>query len=73
MRLLFQDKEKGKRTHDMACDSLPMIYSLDTRRAIVTSLYFTIGQFWKQRKLPVSRQYIKQSIRAIREIYAQEK
>jgi len=42
--------------------------SLETKRAIVTSLYLTIMQFWKQRKSPLSRGYIKQSIKAIREI-----
>ena len=45
-----------------------MNLSLDTKRAIVTSLYITITHYWKQRKSPVSRGYIKQSIKAIREI-----
>jgi hypothetical protein len=49
------------------------MYSLDTRRAAVTALYITIQQFWKQRKSPVSRGYVKQSVKAIREIYRLER
>jgi hypothetical protein len=53
--------------------AMNMELSLDTRRAAVTALYITIQQFWKQRKSPVSRGYVKQSVKAIREIYRHER
>ena len=42
--------------------------TLDTQRSIVTSLYLTIQEYWKYRKSPVCRGYVKQSLKALREI-----
>jgi hypothetical protein len=42
---------------------------LDIKRAAVTALVITIQQYWSSRKSPVSRGYIKQSIKALRYFY----
>jgi hypothetical protein len=42
---------------------------LDIQRAAVSALVTTIQQYWSSRRSPVLREYIKQSIKALRYFY----
>lgn len=47
-----------------------MYIPLDYKRSAVTALMLTIQQYWPLRKSPVAKEYIKQSIKAVRYFYA---
>ena len=68
----YENEQKAENGIPIAF-KMPMYLSLDTRRAAVTALHITIQQFWKQRKSPAARGYVKQSVKAIREIYRHER
>lgn len=43
--------------------------TLEIKRSIVTALAITIDHYWKDRSKEPARQYIKQSVKAMRYIY----